>query len=85
MSKHRLGPWSTRYRDRDGDPLCVWDAGGRIVADLRLHATTAEADLIAAAPDLLAVCKDIRDFLRSRGYDLTLVDTAIQKAEGRQS
>jgi hypothetical protein len=35
-----------------------------------------------AAPDLLAVCKDIRDFLRSHGYDTRMVDYAIGKTEG---
>lgn len=38
--------------------------------------------LIAAAPDLLAVAKDILSFLESRGYDATLVKAAIAKAEG---
>jgi len=36
----------------------------------------------AAAPDLLAALKDVRDFLRAHGYDLRIVDAAIRPAEG---
>ena len=43
----------------------------------------ANARLIAAAPDLLAVCKDIEGFLKRSGYDTALVRAAIAKAEGR--
>lgn len=37
-----------------------------------------------AAPDLLAACKDIYNFLKRSGYDTTIVRAAIAKAEGRK-
>lgn len=40
----------------------------------------ANARLIAAAPELLWALKDVRDFIKSKGYDTTLVDSAIRKA-----
>lgn len=43
----------------------------------------ANANLIAAAPDLLHACKDILDFLYRSGYDTALVKAAISKAEGK--
>ena len=44
--------------------------------------TQANADLIVAAPGLLAACKDIVDFLKYSGYDTQLMKAAIAKAEG---
>ena len=94
--KHTPGPWeadgSLVYApkehsfgalygaSRDGRaPIC--DTGdGEYCQSL---SPEADALLIAAAPDLLAVCKDIEGFLKRSGYDTALVRAAIAKAEGR--
>ena len=48
-------------------------------------ATGANADLIAAAPDLLEACKALRDNWEHNLTDaMALVNAAISKAEGRQ-
>lgn len=41
----------------------------------------ANARLIAAAPEMLWALKDVRDFLKRNGYDITLVNSVIAKAE----
>lgn len=46
-----------------------------------------EPEVVSGSPcdinkDLLAVCKDIRSFLKSSGYDTRFMDAAITKAEG---
>lgn len=61
MSKHTPGPWHI-----ESEPFNVWDANGLLIA--RAHSQLeqdddwergcANARLIAAAPDLLAVVKD---------------------------
>ena len=88
-SKHTPGPWvlDERY---PGYVYCD-DVLGSAVATCRdglvSHVAhrdyVANANLIAAAPDLYAACKDISDFLRLHGFDRTLVDAALAKAEGR--
>lgn len=45
--------------------------------------TDSIARLIAAAPELLWALKDVRDFLKCSGYDITLVNSVIVKAEGK--
>ena len=40
----------------------------------------ANAVLDAAAPQLLEACRDIRDFLRTHGYDTRILDAAIAAA-----
>ena len=42
----------------------------------------AHADLISAAPTLYLALNDVHDFLRSHGYDTTLVKSALAKARG---
>lgn len=41
----------------------------------------ANARLIAAAPEMVWALKDVRDFLKRSGYDITLVNSVIAKAE----
>lgn len=65
----RPGPWTTKYKDRDRDELCVRDATGSIVADLRIHATVAEANLIAAAPTMLEALDWFLDAVRGHGWE----------------
>lgn len=64
---------------------CVVAVCGDYLDEANRSQSVADAFLIAAAPDLLAACKDIRDFLRSRGYDLRIVEAAIAKATGGES
>jgi hypothetical protein len=45
--------------------------------------TTANAQLIAAAPDLLAACKALQAEAAARGCGLRIADEAIAKAEGK--
>lgn len=56
--------------------------GDRIVAGS--IKTEAEAQLLAAAPDLLDALKYARRFLNARDHDTALVEAAIQKATQEQ-
>lgn len=83
--KFTKGPWSYELSDRlsDGsDCLSISDADGSSIAEMMCPADVEEANarLIAAAPDLYAALKDVRDFLRSSGYDTRLVDAALALA-----
>jgi hypothetical protein len=49
--------------------------------DEMYEAQRLETEGFEAASDLLQACKDIRDFLRSHGYDTRIVQAAIAKAE----
>jgi hypothetical protein len=92
--KHTPGPWLAEFYDY-GDELwfggsgmgmwCIGPAylGGEGDTPEGIAKMKADALLIAAAPDLLAVCKDIEGFLKRSGYDTALVRAAIAKAEGR--
>jgi hypothetical protein len=82
MSKHTPGPWKAVLRSRDLYGQETWqvnDACGTVANEIDW---APDAPLIAAAPELLHACKDLRDFLRRNGYDTVLVDAAIAKAEG---
>jgi hypothetical protein len=51
--------------------------GHRIASNL----DPVDAPLIAAAPDMLWILKDIYSFLRRSGYDTRMVKATIDKAE----
>ena len=99
---HTPGPWGVGNEDKNESPLMVYcnDSLGSRVADVSMsgHGITtaqdrANARLIAAAPDLLAVCKALNlqtrdwssDEIRQMGMEttLTMMLDAIAKAEGR--
>lgn len=68
MSKHTPGPWFIAQTE-------LWSAspykfGVQVVADLHQSShMEANANLIAAAPDLLEACEDFRNVLRSKIRD----------------
>ena len=87
MSKHTPGPW--RAAPQPGQTVgvhtfthCVM-AGDDALADTL---TEADAHLIAAAPDLLAACKAVRDLVEfhdvPRAEIWQIIDAAVAKAEG---
>lgn len=92
MSKHTPGPWATQEtfgRSDIADHECIPDAFTIFTDDghgngLPIGYTTANARLIAAAPDLLAALKLIAD-LELSGVNKAILNTAraaIAKAEG---
>jgi len=91
MSAHTPGPWHTFSAQNWGHrwPTFVVSADGDNVAVVCSrrddHQEQPNAALLAAAPDLLAACEDVCDFLRAHGYDTCLVDAAIRKARGEAS
>lgn len=99
MSEHTKGPWKFRADGRTGDCGICADGTGIFVeafAEIR-HAgenareeALANARLIAAAPDLLDVCREFLSVIGPEGYYPTAGKTAtdrmraaIVKAEGR--
>ena len=77
------GPWQFML-----DGFYINNSTGECIAeiygwgDLR----DANANLIAAAPDLLEALKKVADHFRESGFEktLNLIDPIIAKAEGRQ-
>ena len=99
---HTPGPYEIVTADIGDEfacivPVCINAANGRTVIsdngglapdDEEWHAEElfANAHLFAAAPDMLAALKRIRDYLHERemfGYMMMEVESAIAKAEGR--
>lgn len=96
MTGHTPGPWSRswvyggiRHLNKNVDYDAFWfpddgeDQEAANIPNVRNH--EADADLIAAAPDLLAALRTVRDALAPlKRPDLwRLVDAAIAKAEGK--
>ncbi len=102
-SSRTLGPWSVDpntgldVRGPDGKDVCValcQEMGGMLfdkstIGPERRQQAFDNALLIAAAPELLALCKDMENWLRpevikepDRSYFWKLV-AVIKKAEGR--
>ncbi len=91
---HTPGPWHVRIESLDGlaDSPDVFASDCRFIASCGCSAqANANARLIAAAPDLLAVLKSAREPIEA-DLDmhtatqielLTQIDAAIAKAEGR--
>ena len=65
MSNHTSGPWHRSGYDGGWD--CVRGKDRQIIAKL-VENTPANADLIAAAPDLLAALKKVKRILESREF-----------------
>lgn len=93
MTSHTPGPWVIEYETEDGEP---YDDGVRIDSPegpVAFNVIDCSANLIAAAPELLAALKDCRGWLvalcdsnalgdRERAI-LRAAEQAIAKAEGR--
>lgn len=84
MVKHTPGPWDydmgdfSIYALNDGTPIAA--------IDNEQHGNEADAQLIAAAPELLAALEYAEGALIGRGAtlrELAVVRAAINKAEGR--
>lgn len=97
MSKHTPGPWALRKEWSDSEAaLEVWPSGevckapykpsAICLVDECRDAAEANAQLIAAAPEMLAALKWAARFINTEAHDPQLmetVDAAIAKAEGR--
>ena len=98
MSNHTPGPWKLIEGPQEFSPDAAWiigsDSSETICDVLSSDCVAAPSDeeeihanalLIAAAPDLLAACKELRLFIGS-DYDTrdlaNLLDAAIAKATG---
>ena len=82
-SKHTPGPWKFGWETNKKDWGIVTDGGGNIIANVntktgpdlpplvpRKMPADANAKLIAAAPDLLAVCRQLADLLEDPSTEL---------------
>lgn len=79
VSSPYIGPDDSWFITADGNKICGGGAPG---------INEANANLIAAAPDLLDACKRASEILRGRGSPgwgvaKDILNTAIAKAEGR--
>jgi hypothetical protein len=86
-SAHTPGPWSVRYgvcrNDHPDTSADVHGPQGQFVADCGCHEwANANAGLIAAAPDLLALVKAIAADASAYPWH-TAANAVIAKAEGR--
>ena len=96
-TQHTPGPWV--LQDNAGFGVYVYGAGGafgggvqvaKVQASVRADVQTANAHLIAAAPDLLAALREMvrtcrpTPIIEAEGRDaLTAARAAIARAEGR--
>ena len=88
-AQHTPGPWKFGFESVDPEWAIVTIEGGLIIANVNAdHRQEANARLIAAAPDMLAVLKDVENALSVMGKETTgllRVRAAIAKAEGRDA
>lgn len=70
-------PWTVENHLRVG--WNIRDAGGNVPCVAHVYGSRAVADLIAAAPDLLAALEAVQAGTKGWG---TLVDAALAKAKG---
>lgn len=89
---HTPGPWKAVQRTCDRDFIIVYDEGNWLATvwhDGDDEHTAADANLLAAAPDLLALAIQYRDDLRrppspdSVERRLRAINAAITKATGQ--
>jgi len=90
MSKHTPGPWYTTTRSSDSQGLICSEVDGRNIA---VSYNPRDADLIAAAPDLLSAAETLLTDALDRDEchdeetgemydDWAALDEAIRKAKG---
>lgn len=79
-NKHTSGPWE---RIDTPDYAEIHPMGQRLQSAIALVGTPGDADLIAAAPDLLAALKQIVFDWDGEPEDMIEAHAAIAKAEGR--
>lgn len=91
---HTKGPWHHNVDEAGNNPdICVTNRAGDILCDIgggKFETRLANAKLMAAAPDLLAACEDMLDYIKTYGparypgeYDKW--QAAIAKAKGKES
>ena len=73
--KHTKGPWER------GNEFDIYNNSKRLVATLSLNETNANAKLIASAPDLLDLLKDILEWDGMLPHSKIRIEQAIAKAE----
>jgi hypothetical protein len=86
VSSHTPGPWAYRQSHSDTCDLEVLDSDGNVVAGEYGVREQANARLIAAAPDLLAVCRKILNhpLIRLTGDVEPELIAAISKANAER-
>lgn len=95
MSGHTPGPWIAAAFPSSIVGLPVVAQNGRSIASVTFfklgpefsqhdRESQSNARLISAAPDLLEALKYAAVHLEYAGFDMSKIDTAIAKAEGRQ-
>jgi hypothetical protein len=85
MAKHTAGPWYTKTKERDAQGLIYSESTG---ANIAVSYDPRNANLIAAAPDMLAALELIADVWDQHGIETdqheTEVRAAIAKAKGKE-
>jgi len=93
MSKHTPEPWFTAIITDREDEIMIQAQGGHVIADIRNDDVEyiANANLIAAAPELLRLLKEVclcdrehTDLLYEDTAFRKEIESAIAKAEGRE-
>ena len=89
MNRHTPGPWTYLPRDGSVKPVVIRGReGGFQVFGLSADREDADAQLIAAAPDMLAALQRIAEYPRQRNDELSIAGAraiaaaAIAKATG---
>jgi hypothetical protein len=86
--EHTPGPWAV---GSNGASIKIVDADGKAVAMVTPRRDWWNADLIAAAPELLDSLKDLENILSCKPYDrdeqklLVIARAAIAKAKGESN
>ena len=82
MSEHTPGPWRVPMIDGESTGI-LWDNEDKSVAIIcgTDAAMTANATLIAAAPDMLAELRRLRDVVGDE--DVDCIEAVIAQAEGQ--
>ena len=81
MMAHTLGPWHVAQADPDLPPYVVSSVNGMVICDLTSWASSAapsNADLVAAAPDLLAL---LERAVRSEHSEIYMAWDASQRPD----
>ena len=88
MSKHTAGPWFVNDSTKNGFEVWADIGAGQFRVAVTGHAYTfdkANADLIAAAPELLAELEKLSERINNiygAGFDTVTARAAIAKAKG---
>lgn len=90
MSNHTKGPWVVEHDLGDGTPIVTFEARNIATVETYFGDGEANANLIAAAPELLDTAKSVLASLEAMTPDATIdgcimvLESTIAKAEGRE-